>query len=120
VSLLRNRLLTVDRGTAGAIGCGLTLPPLFMLTAYAMALRYRMEFYPLLEFLALIGGFAAVGPALRWQRKSGLVIALALISIMASHVVLIAYKVSSGGSPDPSRDVPSSYYRVFKKLIFGH
>jgi hypothetical protein len=119
-SILRNRPLTIDRGTAGAIACGLALPPLFMLTAYAMAHRYRMEFYPLLEFLALIGGFAAVGPALRWQRKSGPVIALAIISIVASHVVLVAYKVSSGGSPDPSRDVPVSYYRVFKKLIFRH
>jgi len=119
-SIFRKGGLTVDRASAALIAGGLAVPPLLMLTAYAMSFRYRMEFYPLFEFLALTGAFAAAGPARRWQSKLAPLTALAILGILASHAVLLAYKISPGGSlDDPSQQPLSFYAHYFMRLIFG-
>ena len=55
-SLLRaRRSAGIDRPSALAIGTGLTAPCLLMLSAISMNFRYRIEFYPLIEFGAFLG-----------------------------------------------------------------
>lgn len=78
-----------------AIAAGLTIPPLLMLTAISMCFRYRMDFYPLIEFLAF-SGLVMIG------RRGGapnprLVRVLTIVSIAASVIASIAYFASRFG-----------------------
>ncbi len=73
----------------GAIATGLAIPPLLMMSAISMCFRYRMDFYPLIEFLAF-SGFAIVGrntPAARPR----LVWTLAAVSVIGSIAASVAY-----------------------------
>ena len=116
-ALMQRQGVTVDRGMTAAIAGGLAIPPLLMLTAYAMAFRYRMEFYPLLEFLAFIGGFAAARVPVRltnWPRSA---IALAVLGIVASHLLLVVYRASPYGSVDRSQHLLWIFYTAIKAKI---
>jgi hypothetical protein len=74
----------------------LSVGGILMLTAISMAFRYRIEFYPLLEFGAFLGVYAFLrysrqppGRHAVWLLGSG-----AIISIVGSHSVLLLYKLS--------------------------
>ncbi len=73
----------------GAIAAGLAIPPLLMLTAISMCFRYRMDFYPLIEFLAF-SGLAMIGRSAPLARPRW-VWTLAAISVLSSVAASIAY-----------------------------
>jgi hypothetical protein len=70
-----------------------------MLTFAGMAFRYRMEFYPLLEFTAFLGFYAiGVNPgrfaALSRSTLSLILIVGAGLGIVCSHLFVFLYKLS--------------------------
>ncbi|MBJ6122627.1 hypothetical protein [Sphingomonas mollis] len=79
----------------GAIAAGLAVSALLMLCAISMCFRYRIDFYPVIEFL----GFSGLAMAGRsgWSLKPGLVWTLTIISIGASVAVSIAYLLTTFG-----------------------
>jgi hypothetical protein len=109
-ALLRRDRVALSRPAAGVIAAALTAPPVLMLMAFVMAFRYRMEFYPLFVFLALIGAFGTKPEiaAPRPRSATGLVL-LASFGIIVSHLVLSAYKLSPWGNLDPSQDLLQIY-----------
>jgi hypothetical protein len=82
------------------IGTGLAAPCLLMLSAISMNFRYRIDFYPLIEFGAFLGFLllcrrpSAQTPI---RRVRLLAIASTAIAIVGSHVVLVLYKLSGFG-----------------------
>jgi hypothetical protein len=92
------RPVPIDRPAARLVAIGLMLPGLFMLMAVALTFRYRMEFYPFLEFLGLFGllilaeKFAAYRVGL--TRVCGSMVA---ISVLAAHMFLVSYKIAPWG-----------------------
>jgi hypothetical protein len=109
-ALLRRDRVALSRPATGVIAAALTAPPVLMLMAFVMAFRYRMEFYPLFVFLALIGAFGTKPEiaAPRPRSATGLVL-LASFGIIVSHLVLGAYKLSPWGNLDPSQDLLQIY-----------
>ena len=77
------------RGHGGAIAAGLAIPPFLMMTAISMCFRYRMDFYPLIEFLAF-SGLAMAGRSMIAARPR-LIWTLSAISIVSSLAVSVAY-----------------------------
>jgi hypothetical protein len=105
-NLTRNsRRLGFDARHAGALALGLLAPIFLILTFYYAAFRYRGEFYPLLEFAALLGFFvlsngsdSLSGKAQqRWQKS---IAWCAIIGVIVSHILLTAYKASPFGSAE--------------------
>jgi hypothetical protein len=88
----------MNRLHALAIGTGLTAAGLLMLSAISMNFRYRIEFYPLVEFGALLGFFLLgrrplAAPSLR--RVNALAIAAAALGIFGSHAIMSLYEIST-------------------------
>lgn len=89
------RHASADRARGIAIALGLAIPAGLMLCAVSMNFRYRLDFYPLFEFLAFSGlilagrGGATIGP--RWTA------ALTTLSVLASLLVGAAYLVGRLG-----------------------
>jgi len=92
----------IKRAQIAGIAAGLSVGGMLMLTAISMAFRYRIEFYPLLEFCAFLGLYSylrvprhATTQHIDWRLVAG-----AITSIVASHGVLLLYKLSgrSGAS----------------------
>lgn len=81
-----------------AVGLGLVVPPILMLTAISMNYRYRMDFYPLLEFGAFLGlialGRKGLPLGLTWQKAT---LAALLVSIGSSHLSMALYRLSDFG-----------------------
>jgi hypothetical protein len=100
-----------DRPAARAVAAGLAVPPVLMLTAFVMAFRYRLEFYPLLELLA----FVALAFSPRLARAGGAasrrraLAALALVSVVMSHALLLLHKGSVMGNLPGDADLLGSY-----------
>lgn len=78
-----------------AVAAGLCIPPLLMLSAISMCFRYRMDFYPLIEFLAF-SGLAMVGPGSAIARPR-VVWPLAGVSVLCSVAVGIGYLATKLG-----------------------
>jgi hypothetical protein len=85
-----------------AIAGGLAAPWLLMLCALSMNFRYRMDFYPLIEFGAFLGfmmlcrnSWAAMAPR---SLRVAAVVSMGF-GVAASHVILVLYRVSHFGSP---------------------
>lgn len=89
------RHATADRARAVAIAIGLAIPAGLMLCAVSMNFRYRLDFYPLFEFLAFSGLILAG----RGGRTPGPRIAalLAIVSVFCSLLVGAAYVVGRLG-----------------------
>lgn len=112
----------VDRPTARMIAVCLTIPGLLILMAIALTFRYRMEFYPLLEFLALFGllglpGKLAASP--RWRTGAcGVMVAASLIF---AHAFLLTYKISPWGDSAAVETAGwrASYETYFRKSYPG-
>jgi hypothetical protein len=109
-ALWRRNRLALSRPASGIIAVALALPPALLLMAFTMAFRYRMEFYPLLLFLALIGSFGIKPeiPAPRPRSVAGLVL-LAAVGIIVSHLVLVVYKISPWSNLGPNDDLLQIY-----------
>jgi hypothetical protein len=105
----------IDRPNVLAIGVGLTAAALLMLSAISMNFRYRIEFYPLIEFGAFLGFILLCrhASAATWGRGIGtLTITLTVLGILGSHVVMIMYKVSGyGSSIDSMHSGVVAYYQ---------
>jgi hypothetical protein len=96
--LSRRRAYGIDRTAARLIACCLLIPGLFMLTAIAVTFRYRLEFYPCFEFLALFGLLGLPGRFAAHPRLfTGLGGMLLAISIVSAHGFLLAYKIAPWG-----------------------
>jgi hypothetical protein len=106
------------RPATGAITVALAIPPVLMLMAFTMAFRYRMEFYPLFVFLALIGAFGAKPEiaAPRPRSATGLLL-LTMVGIIASHLVLGAYKLSAWGNIGPKQDLLQMYQNSVRGIL---
>jgi hypothetical protein len=77
---------------------GLSLPGLLMLTAMAVAFRYRAEFYQAFLFLALYGRIGIGRWLGRWPRLViGGVMGCVAVSLVGAHLNLAAYKVTPWG-----------------------
>ena len=97
VAVLRHQL-PVIRSRAITIGAGLSAPCLLMLCAISMNHRYRIDFYPFIEFGAFLGViFMLKSERLRSVVAGRAALLGAALSIGGSHVVLVLYKLSSFG-----------------------
>jgi hypothetical protein len=128
--LARERLL--DLRAAAALTIGFSIPAVLMLTFFDMAFRYRIEFYPLLEFAAFLGFYAiCVSPGqfsvLSRRGLSLILIASAGFGIIYSHFALFFHKISPWGNyvTQGREVVPMSpangwidYYHFWLKTIF--
>jgi hypothetical protein len=83
-----------------ALALGLAVPCVLMLAAIYMSYRYRMEFYPLIDFLAFLGLYATVSnPTLlaRFNRHRRWMLVATAISIVSAFVALVLYWLSNFG-----------------------
>jgi len=98
VIVFRRRLFTAYLPIVGAT-MGLALPAAAMLGALAMAFRYRMEFYPVLDFAAAIGLFTVISARGDWCARlmPKLTAATAASALITAGTWLI-YNISPFGS----------------------
>jgi hypothetical protein len=92
------RLFSLAQGIA--LAAGLAVPCVLMLTAVSMNYRYRMEFYPEIDFLAFLGLYATVSnPALlaRFNRCKRWMLAATIVSIFSAFAALVLYNFSEFG-----------------------
>jgi hypothetical protein len=88
----------VDRRVARMIAVCLLIPGVLILMAIAVTFRYRMEFYPFFEFLALFGLFGLRAKiAARPRLFTGVCAAMLAISTVSAHGFLLAYKIVPWG-----------------------
>jgi hypothetical protein len=99
--LARERLL--DIRAVAALMIGFLIPTFLILTFMYMGFRYRIEFYPFLEFAAFLGFYAiCVNPgqfsALWRSRLPFILIASTGLGIVYSHFALFLHKISPPGN----------------------
>ena len=85
---------------AAAVALGLFVPCALMLTLIWMTYRYRMEFYPEIDFLAFLGLYATVSnPALlAWvRRRHRWMLAATMVSIASAFAAMMLYWFSDWG-----------------------
>lgn len=110
-TLLGRGAVAWDRPAARAVAAGLAVPPALMLTAFVMAFRYRVEFYPLLELLAFVA-LAFAPRVARWGSAVSPRRALAVLtvaSVVAAHALLLLYKGSVPGNLPDDADLLLTY-----------
>ncbi len=92
-SLLRRRV--PQRALALAVGAGLLVPILLMLTLFVMTFRYRMEFYPFFELFAFLG-FARLlaSPA---RQRPAVIRAATFTQVVTAHTMWLLYNLSPFG-----------------------
>lgn len=120
-----DRRSPVDLDAARAITLGLTVTPVLMLSLFWLSPRYRLEFYPLFEFLAFLGfarlvsGEQGGNVLMPWLTARRLVEGAAIVSIVSAHVLLFAYKLSPHGHADAYIDdgFILMYVRNFATLV---
>jgi hypothetical protein len=98
-AIVRRRVpRSLELAPAAALAAGLFVPWLLMLTAWGLAHRYRMEFLPEFDLLALLGFYTlAMMPGLQPARWRSWLIAATVVSIGASHVALVMNRASDLG-----------------------
>lgn len=96
-----------------AVALGLAVPAGLMLCAVSMNFRYRLDFYPLFEFLAF-SGLVVIAEGARAPGKR-LVAALAAVSVLGSLLVGGAYMVGRLGPGQLliSDGVGAYYFQAF-------
>jgi hypothetical protein len=99
--LARERLL--DLRAVVALMIGFLIPVFLILTFMYMTFRYRMEFYPFLEFVAFLGFYAICINADQFSAASRSRLSLILLTsagfgIVYSHLLLFLYKISPPGN----------------------
>jgi hypothetical protein len=103
---------------------GFVIPIVLVLTFQYAAFRYRGEFYAFLDFTALLGFYVLSGkdhasPAKVNKKFGGLLLWSAVIGIIASHFLLIGYKLSPFGNAHkfPSSSLVKDYHWRFGSMI---
>lgn len=87
-------------GPAAAISMGLFAPCLLMLTAISMTYRYRMEFYPEIDFLAFLGLYVVLTDETmraKFARCRTWMESAMLVSVAGSLAALILYWMAPFG-----------------------
>ena len=107
-------LWTVRDRARAALSLGLSLPIGLMLCAISMAHRYRMEFYPLLIFAALLALTAPrreerAGPGLPGRGFRAAVVAGVVVSVLTAHAMAAIVARSPWG--------PGEFYLESQGLI---
>ena len=93
--LSRGHSTGIDRLTARMIAVCLMIPGILMLMAIALTFRYRMEFYPFIDFVALFGLLSLPGKiAARPRLVTGACGLMVAISILSAHLFLLTYKIA--------------------------
>ena len=114
----RRRDLGIDRMRALAILCGFLAPCVLILSAISMNFRYRIEFYPLMEFGAFLGVLALCRSKLSEAAANAISrtsAALAALGIIGSAFSLLLYKVSDFGPPHLGHGVYDYYVAQFRQ-----
>ena len=97
--IFRRPNLFAEPGLARAVLLGLSIPAVVMLGAIAMTFRYRMEFYPVLDFACWLGLAAVV---LRDRavsaRSTSLLAVVAGVGLLIAGMSRVAYAASPFGS----------------------
>ncbi len=75
----------------------LAIPPLLIMSALALAFRYRLEFYPFLELAALVGFAELAGNASLGAKARGWVAAGGAWSIVAAQAMWVLTMLSPFG-----------------------
>jgi hypothetical protein len=120
--LWRARDTATDRLTAWPVAIGLLIPCILMLIAISVVFRYRMEFYPFFEFLALFGLFQLRSNFVAHPRLlSWVCAALVAVGIGFSHLFLVAYKVEPGFNAFAVEDIGwiAAYREYFRAAYPG-
>lgn len=97
-----------------AVAAGLLAPCVLMLTAIFMAYRYRMDFYPEIDFLAFLGLYAAVGDETmlaRFVRDRKWITAALVVSIVSSFGTLTVYDLLSASHGQTLLNLYHNYIR---------
>ena len=93
-----------------------------MLIAIAVVFRYRMEFYPFFEFLALFGLFQLRSKFVVYPRLLAWVCGVMVaVGIVFSHLFLAAYKVEPGFNAVAVEDIGwiAAYREYFRAAYPG-
>jgi hypothetical protein len=97
--LAKQSKIAIRRNVVVAVAAGLSVSGLLIMSFGVLSFRYRIDFYPFIEFGAFVG--AALLLQSQFLAKSairrGLLIAAA-ISVFTSHLELMLYKISELGS----------------------
>jgi hypothetical protein len=88
---------SIDRLQAGGLLLGLTVPGMLMLTAISMNYRYRMDFLPFLELATLVTIALLANAPLLVERQRFWLVGFTALGIVATHVMLLLYKLSLYG-----------------------
>jgi len=108
-------------GSVIAVAAGLAVPMLLMLTAIYMAFRYRFEFYPFLEFCALIGLGRLLSPQARPLGALGRAAIAAAVAAgcLAAVSLFFLYKLSPFG-PATILIGKTSLYSYYRSELLHH
>lgn len=101
-----------------ALAAGLALPPLLMTTAIHMSYRYRMEFYPLFDFLGIVGLIVVARSAqlgALFLRHRFWIAGATVVSIGAAHVSVLLNKLSEFGPADAY--LSNGVFGLYRPLI---
>jgi hypothetical protein len=104
-----------------ALAAGLAVPCVLMLTTIYMSYRYRMEFYPEIDFLAFLGLYATVTNfdlLARFNRCRRWMLAATLISILSAFAALILYWFSNFGVSQ--RELPNGLVDHYVHRLLPH
>ena len=103
-----------ERQWAAAVAAGLLVPCALMLTLIWMCYRYRMEFYPEIDFLALLGLYFTVTDKNLLTKFAGVrrwMTAALAVSILSSFMAITLYDLSNfGPSQEFLRSGVAQYY----------
>ncbi len=96
--LVARRVLPLPRAQVAAIAAGLGSACVLMLSAVSMAYRYRLDFYPCMEFATFAGLYVFLQGRTRLTApQKGLLLAGASVSILGSVFLLLVLKISPWG-----------------------
>jgi hypothetical protein len=109
--------VAISRLAGTAVAAGLGLSCLFILSFGVLAFRYRVDFYPTIEFGAFLGAALMLERPLLVGRiaRAGLLLAAA-VSIAASNAELILYRHSDLGTA-VDLNVLDYYGQTLKPLL---
>jgi hypothetical protein len=104
-----------------ALLAGFAIPPILMLTAISMNYRYRVEFYPLFVFAALLGFRGLCRVPTGFGRKARVaIVAAVVVSVLASHGMAALYAVSPWGPADGYLEKDGWVGTYLPRLTAGH
>jgi hypothetical protein len=104
-----------------ALLAGFAVQPVLMLTAISMNYRYRVEFYPLFVFAALLGFLSLCrAQAVFGRTARTAIVATVMVSVLASHGMAALYAVSPWGPADIYLERDGWIGTYLPRLIAGH